>query len=214
MSCCHPQDMPSTDSDDAAYRHLLIQFTIAILLGVTLFLGEWLQLSPTIRVGPAQWFWGAVSLIVLAVLYYSGKHFYIGAWKSLRAHTATMDTLVAMGTTAAWLYSSIIILIPYWLPQGSQHVYFDTALMIIAFIDLGAALEIKARGKTSQAINSTETAVISIYKLRGAGPKLNQMAAVMMAMIITKGAKMEAILSTNLPILGLVYWACLMRAMI
>ena len=64
-----------------------------------------------------------------------------------------MDSFIAMGTAAAWIYSTIILLFPNHFPAIAQHAYFDTALLVMAFINLGAALELKARGNTSQAIN-------------------------------------------------------------
>jgi Cu+-exporting ATPase len=83
---------------------------------------------------------------------YSGRHFYVGAWKAFLSHNANMDTLIALGTGAAWLYSMIVTIIPHKFPPQAAHVYFEAAAIIIALIDLGQALEIKARGKTSLAI--------------------------------------------------------------
>ena len=85
-------------------------------------------------------------------MYFSGKHFYVGAWKSFKNHSANMDTLIALGTGTAWLYSMVVVFAPDAVPLMARHVYFEATAMIIGLIDLGLALEIKARGKTSEAI--------------------------------------------------------------
>ncbi len=63
-----------------------------------------------------------------------------------------MDTLIALGTGTAWLYSMVVVLAPGIVPEMARHVYFEATAMIIGLINLGLALELKARGRTSQAI--------------------------------------------------------------
>ena len=63
-----------------------------------------------------------------------------------------MDTLIALGTGTAWVYSMVVVFAPDAVPLMARHVYFEATAMIIGLIDLGLALEIKARGKTSEAI--------------------------------------------------------------
>ena len=63
-----------------------------------------------------------------------------------------MDTLIALGTGAAWVYSMAVVLIPTALPEAARHVYFEASAMIIGLINLGQALEVRARGKTSAAV--------------------------------------------------------------
>ena len=63
-----------------------------------------------------------------------------------------MVTLIALGTGTAWLYSMVVVFAPDAVPLMARHVYFEATAMIIGLIDLGLALEIKARGKTSEAI--------------------------------------------------------------
>ncbi len=65
---------------------------------------------------------------------------------------ANMDTLIALGTGTAWLYSMVVVIGPQWLPESARHLYFEATAMIIGLINLGQALELKARGRTSQAI--------------------------------------------------------------
>ena len=100
----------------------------------------------------SQWIWLAIGLLTLAVLATAGRHFFVGAWKAFRNHNANMDTLIALGTGAAWLYSMAVVLIPAALPEAARHVYFEASAMIIGLINLGQALEVRARGKTSEAV--------------------------------------------------------------
>ena len=96
--------------------------------------------------------WLLIALATGAVMYYTGRHHFSGALKSLKARSATMDTLIALGTGTAWLYSTIIVLFPALVPEIARHVYFEAAVIIIGMVNLGQALEQKARGRTSQAI--------------------------------------------------------------
>lgn len=85
-----------------------------------------------------------------------GKQFFVGAWKQLNNKTTNMDTLVALSTGTAYLYSVVVTLQPHLLHSGNshQHVYFEAAGIVIAFILLGKLLEEKAKGDTSSAIKS------------------------------------------------------------
>jgi Cu+-exporting ATPase len=86
--------------------------------------------------------------MTLPVQFYVGWDYYVGAWKSLKNGSANMDVLVAMGTSVAFFYSLAVMLNPIW----GEHVYFETAAMIITIIKLGKLLEAKAKSKTSAAI--------------------------------------------------------------
>jgi Cu+-exporting ATPase len=88
------------------------------------------------------------------VQFWAGWRFYRGAWGALRHRTADMNTLIAVGTSAAYLYSVIAILFPSLFTAGGlmPDLYFDTSSVIIALILLGRFLEARARGQTSEAI--------------------------------------------------------------
>ncbi|PMB04928.1 copper-translocating P-type ATPase [Fischerella thermalis CCMEE 5273] len=94
--------------------------------------------------------------LVLAtpVLFWCGASFFINAWKALKRHVATMDTLVAIGTGAAYLYSLFPTFLPgFFTTQGlPADVYYEAAVVIITLILLGRLLENRAKGQTSQAI--------------------------------------------------------------
>lgn len=136
----------------AYYRRLLRKAALAALVGVPLLAGGWLGLLPGIDSVPGTFFWALAGLATLAVLVYSGGHFFTGTWQSLRQHTANMDTLIAVGTGSAWLYSMAVVLLPEYIPSLARHAYFEAAAIILALVNLGGALEMKARGKSSQAI--------------------------------------------------------------
>lgn len=106
-----------------------------------------------------------VIMLALAtpVVFWLGRSFFINAWAQLKRGTSNMDTLVALSTGIAYLFSVFNMLFPdFWLSKGlTPHVYFEAASMIIAFILLGKLLEEKAKGKTSEAIK----------KLMGLQPK-------------------------------------------
>ena len=83
---------------------------------------------------------------------FAGGHFYRSAWKSLKNGTATMDTLVALGTGVAWLYSMSVNLWPQWFPMEARHLYYEASAMIIGLINLGHMLEARARQRSSKAL--------------------------------------------------------------
>lgn len=139
-------------ADYTYYRKLMRDTLIALSLGVPLmiyglFIGEM-----TVSTTSERMVWLVVGLMTGVVMYFSGKHFFIGAWRSFSNHSANMDTLIALGTGAAWIYSMVVVLVPSMVPEMARHVYFEATAMIIGLINLGLALELKARGRTSQAI--------------------------------------------------------------
>lgn len=106
-----------------------------------------------------EWMWAFSTPVVL----WFGKDFFINAWKQARHRSANMDTLVALSTGVAYLFSVFNTLFPhFWHAKGLHaHVYFETAAVVITFILLGKLLEEKAKGNTSSAIK----------KLMGLQPK-------------------------------------------
>ncbi len=134
------------------YKSLMNKAAVAGAFGVLLMLTDMLDWLPEMGSATGKWFWPDVALLTLAVLIYSGWHFYSGAVKSLRLGQANMDTLIALGTGSAWLYSCIVIDYSAYLPSLAKHAYFEAAVVILAFINLGTGLETLARGKTSSAI--------------------------------------------------------------
>jgi Cu+-exporting ATPase len=139
-------------ADARYYKKLMGDMSIALLLGVPLMIYGLTIGEMTVNTNLERLVWFSVGLLTLGVMIFSGKHFYIGALHSFKNHSANMDTLIALGTGTAWLYSMMVVAVPDLLPLMARHVYFEATAMIIGLINLGLALEVKARGKTSQAI--------------------------------------------------------------
>ncbi len=134
------------------HRQLLNKTKAAGAFGLLLMLAEHFNALPDIGSATGSWFWPELALLTLGIMNYSGGHFYSNAYQSLLHRQANMDTLIALGTGSAWLYSCVVIDYYAWLPALAKHAYFEAAVMILAFINFGSALELQARGKTSQAI--------------------------------------------------------------
>lgn len=140
--------------EDERYRDLMRKAAVAGALGVPLMVGAHTDWFPMMGTTEGTGFWTNVALLTLAVMFYSGGHFFTSAYKLLQVKQANMDTLIALGTGSAWLYSSIVIDYSDQLPTLSSHAYFEASAIILAFINLGSALETRARGKTSTAIRA------------------------------------------------------------
>ena len=138
------------EAEAAHYRGLLQRAAMAGAAGALLMAGTMGGLLPVVEAAP--WLWLAIGVGVLAVMAHAGGHFYSGAWKAFRVHNANMDTLIALGTGAAWVYSMAVAAFPEAVPSLARHAYFEASALILAFINLGQALEMRARGRTSAAI--------------------------------------------------------------
>ncbi len=134
------------------YQQLMQKAKVAGGFGAFLMLIDMFGWMPNMGSSAGQVFWPIVAVITLGILAYSGEHFYKGAYKSLLLKQANMDTLIALGTGSAWIYSCIVIDYQALLPPIATHAYFEAAVVILAFINLGTALETLARGRTSSAI--------------------------------------------------------------
>ncbi|MEE8619212.1 MAG: heavy metal translocating P-type ATPase [Dehalococcoidales bacterium] len=158
------------DVTTAAQKEIRIvrnRFIFAAILGLTIMALMW---SP-VFVGKPYLLWA----LATPVQFWAGWRFYRGTWGSLRHRTADMNTLIAVGTSAAYLYSMVAVLAPgLFTADGlGPHLYFDTSAMIITLILLGRFLEARAKGQASEAIK----------KLIGMQPKT--------ALIIRDGEEVE-----------------------
>ena len=154
--------VPDADPDDpldherlartAEIRDLSRKFIVSLALGLPVMLGSMPALFPWT---PA-WLQQSYVLLALAtpVQFWVGWPFYQGTWAALKQKSADMSTLIALGTSAAYLYSAAVTFLPGVFSRlgVGTHVYFDTAVMILALIVLGRLLEARARGQTSEAI--------------------------------------------------------------
>jgi len=139
-------------ADQKYYASLMKQMWIALGLGIPLMIYSIAGGPMTVDTTLERGVWLFIGILCAAIMYFAGKHFYVGAWKSFVNHSANMDTLIALGTGTAWIYSMVVVFFPMAVPEMARHVYFEATAMIIGLIDLGLALEVKARGRTSEAI--------------------------------------------------------------
>jgi Cu+-exporting ATPase len=150
----------STEAD-RQYRALMRKWWFALAIGVPTMLLSYPAMIP----GLASVFprdstqlkvtWGIMAVAALAVLGYSGSQFFVGAWQGLRHRTANMHTLITMGVSAAWLYSTVALLFPGIFPSAKYtDVYYDVTVVVTGLVVLGMALEVKARGRSSEAIRA------------------------------------------------------------
>ncbi len=130
-------------------RESFIKSIGALLLASVLMAASMADLLPSLD---KQIPWGIAGVIIFGIMWFTGGHFYRGAYKAASHGTTTMDTLITLGTGAAWLYSMVIIMVPDLVPEASRHLFFEAALFVIGFVNLGKTLEANAKGKTSAAI--------------------------------------------------------------
>jgi P-type Cu+ transporter len=138
------------------FRQLRSKVILAGLISLVLVVGT-LPMMLGVRIpGFPVWLHQPWLQLVLAipVLFWCGREFFVNAAKAFKHHTATMDTLVALGTGAAFAYSIAATVFPgIFIAQGLQpNVYYEAATVIIALLLLGRLLEMRARGQTSNAI--------------------------------------------------------------
>ncbi len=143
------------------------RFIFAAVLAALIMLLMWLPM--------VHWMHYLLWALATPVQFWAGWRFYKGAWGALKHKTADMNTLVAVGTSAAYFYSMTAVLFPslFTATGVEMGLYFDTSAMIIALILLGRFLEARARGQTSEAIK----------KLIGLNPRT--------ATVIRDGSEME-----------------------
>ncbi len=160
---------------EAEIRDQTLKFWVGVAFALPLFLlsmgrdfgllGAWAQ---------APWVNWLFLILASPVQFYVGYDYYVGGFKSLRAGSANMDVLVAMGSSAAYFYSLAVLA----LPSMGGHVYFETSAVIITLIKLGKVLEARAKGRTSEAIK----------KLMGLRPK--------MARVVRDGSEIDVPVET------------------
>lgn len=126
--------------------HKRTQFMLALVVGFALVAFGFYKGMTVNETNRSLWLsWAGISL---ATMYFSGKDFFLGAFSALKNRSANMDMLVAISTGTAWLYSCWLTL----FPQPNAHVYFEASVMILGFINLGKYLELKAKQRSSLAL--------------------------------------------------------------
>jgi P-type Cu+ transporter len=158
-----PASPEATDKEaearDREYRSLMRKWWFGAAVGTFTMIFSYPWLFPVLRDwfprnSPQLWYiWAGMGVASLAVLAYSGNQFFTGAWQALKHRSANMHTLIALGTGVAWIYSTIALLFPGLFPSSEfLDVYYDVTVVVTALVVLGLAMELKAKGRTSDAI--------------------------------------------------------------
>ena len=154
-----PEMDKEAQATEKEYRSLMRKWWFAAAIGAPTMLLSYPWIFPVLR----DWFprgspqlmyiWYGMGVASLAVLIYSGNQFFTGMWEGLKHRSANMHTLIAVGTGVAWIYSTVAMLFPQIFPsQEFTDVYYDVTVVVTALVVLGLAMELKAKGRTSEAI--------------------------------------------------------------
>ncbi len=144
---------------EAEYRSLMRKFWFAAILSLPIMALSYPDLVPGLR----EWMpmgsperrivWGLLGVLTLPVMVWAGSQFYTGMWAALKHRSANMHTLIAIGISAAFLYSGVAVAFPQLFPTAAlAEVFWDVTAVVVALVVLGLALELKAKGRTSEAI--------------------------------------------------------------
>src|SRR5574341_1497617 len=141
------------------YRSLMRKWWFAAAVGVPTMVLSYANLFPILRDWfprgrTSQWYlWVAMGIASFAVMASSGSQFFTGMWEGLKHRSANMHTLIALGTSVAWLYSTIAVFFPRIFPaEAFTDVYYDVTVVVTALVVLGLAMELRAKGRTAEAI--------------------------------------------------------------
>ena len=148
-------EAPGTSEAGVLRRSLVLAAALAIpVFAIAMMLmAPGTQRLLTALMPERAWSWLELALIT-PVQFYAGWRFYRGGWAELRHLSPGMNSLVMLGSNAAYWYSVLALAVPSLFPAGTAHTYFDAAGMIVTLILLGRYLEAIAKGRTSQAIRS------------------------------------------------------------
>jgi len=150
---------PAEAANAQEYRMLMRKFWFAAAVSLPVMvlsypdlipgLRDWMPMGSEMR----RYVWTLLGALSLPVLLWSGSQFFAGMWDALKHRAANMHTLIAIGITAAFLYSVVAVAWPGIFPDMALvEVFWDVTDVVVALVVLGLALEIKAKGRTSQAI--------------------------------------------------------------
>jgi len=151
-------DEPADKQEQAharEYRKLMNKFWFAAAVSIFVMITAYYQVVPILRdlsMDSLRLLWGITGLLTLPVMFWSGIDFFTGAWAAFKHRSANMNTLIALGTGAAWLYSTFAVLFPSVFPEGTSEPFYDVVAVVIALVVLGQALELRAKGQSSAAI--------------------------------------------------------------
>lgn len=147
------------NAEEKEYRSLMKKWWFAAAISVPVILVSYPNLFPGIRswlpMESEQLWWARLVMgaFALVVMIWSGAQFFTGMWAGLKQRSANMHTLIATGISAAWLYSLVALFWPGLFPEAEMaEVYYDVTTVVTALVVLGMAMEVKAKGRSSEAI--------------------------------------------------------------
>lgn len=143
-----------SEARERDYRQLWRKFIVGIALTVPILIGSMPEVFHFIRTVPVDLRNFILMFLTIPVMWYVGARFFTGFWAALKHKTADMNTLVAVGTASAFIYSAVATVWPGVFASTGKvvQVYFDTSAVIIVLILLGKILEAKAKWKSSEAV--------------------------------------------------------------
>jgi cation transport ATPase len=130
-------------------KQLLNKTYVALGVGVCIFIAS-IFYKTHITDGWSQIIWLCLGGVVLWLMWYTGRHFFIIAWISFKKHHANMNLLVALSISLAWAYSMLVAAWPNMVSYMGQEVILDAPMLVIGFLNLGAALELIVGQKTQE----------------------------------------------------------------
>src|SRR6266699_1002575 len=150
---------PAEAANEQEYRTLIRKFWFAAVISIPVMALSYPDLVPGLR----DWMpmgsdtrrivWSLLGVLSLPVMFWAGSQFFTGMWDALKHRAANMHTLISIGISAAFAYSVVTVAWPQIFPRMAlAEVFWDVTDVVVALVVLGLALEIKAKGRTSQAI--------------------------------------------------------------
>jgi Cu+-exporting ATPase len=150
---------PAEAANEEEYRSLMWKFWFAAAISIPVMALSYPDLIPGLRdwmpmgSGTRRIVWSLLGVLSLPVMVWAGSQFFVGMWDALKHRAANMHTLIAIGISAAYAYSVVAVVWPGLFPNMAlAEVFWDVTDVVVALVVLGLALEIKAKGRTSQAI--------------------------------------------------------------
>ena len=142
------------DAHEKEYHQLRNNFLVAAVLTALILVGSLPHMLGFVSPIPMGWLNLGLLALATPIQFWAGWRFYRGAYGAFRHGQANMNTLVALGTSAAYLYSAVVAVAPglFAGAGGRADVYFDTSALIVTLILLGRLLEMRAKGRTNEAI--------------------------------------------------------------
>lgn len=146
------EEKSAENAGEKEYRKLRNNFLWAAALTALILAGSIPHMLGLPSPVPMRWLNFGLLALATPVQFWAGWRFYKGAWGAIKHGQANMNTLVVVGTSAAYLYSLVATVAPQLFAGGRADVYFDTSALIITLILLGRLLEARAKGRTNEAI--------------------------------------------------------------